>query len=137
MTRCTNTGKIYEKEVKTLLLEHSKHKVQSHVNIGKKRNGGKHYVDLLLNSDVLLSLKYQEVQGTAEEKIPFEIMKLQHAIDDYGYSGAMLVLAGPESAWKWRDYFLSDEFQSEMKKIYPDVRLLSNSQFIEEVLICE
>jgi hypothetical protein len=133
-TRQTVTGRKYEKEIANLLNEYTSHEFESQTNIGKKRNGGKHYIDILLNGLILLSLKFQQVQGTAEEKVPFEIMKLQHAIDDYGYKCAILVLAGPDSAWKWRDYYLGEEFQTNMKKVYPDVRIISNKQFIEEFI---
>ena len=42
----------------------------------------------------LISLKYQKVEGTAEEKIPYECYKLQDAIDTYGYDSAIIVLIG-------------------------------------------
>ena len=100
----------------------------------QKRNGGKHKLDILLNGDELISLKYQRVQGTAEEKIPFEFMKLQHAIDDYGYKSATIVVAGPDKAWKWKDYYLSDDFCAKMKSIYPDVRIINHDQFVQEYL---
>jgi hypothetical protein len=134
-SRDTTTGKSYEDVVEELLLEYTDHKVESQINVGKKRNGGKHYVDILLNNQKLISLKYQRVQGTAEEKIPFEIMKLQHAIDDHNYESALIVLAGPDEAWKWKNYYLSEEFQSNMKKIYPDVRIISHEQFVEEFMV--
>jgi hypothetical protein len=133
-SRDTTTGKSYEDVVEELLLEHTNHKVESQVNIGTKRNGGRHYVDILLNEIELVSLKYQRVQGTAEEKIPFEVMKLQHAVNDHGYKSAVIVLAGPDKAWKWKEYYLSDEFQTDMKRIYPDVRIISHEQFVGEYL---
>ena len=134
-TRDTTTGKSYEDVVEELLLEHTNHKVKTQVNVGAKRNGGRHYVDILLNDTELLSLKYQKVQGTAEEKILFEIMKLQHAVTDHGYKSAVIVIAGPDKAWKWKEYYLGDEFQSAMKKIYPDVRIISHEQFVLEYLV--
>lgn len=134
-SRDTTTGKSYEDVVEELLIEYTDHKVQSQVNVGAKRNGGRHYVDILLNEKHLVSLKFQRVQGTAEEKVPFEIMKLQHAVDDHGYEDAVIVLAGPDEAWKWKEYYLSDEFQSDMKKIYPKVRIISHEQFVEEFLV--
>ena len=134
-SRDTTTGKSYEDVVEELLLEHTNHKVKTQVNVGAKRNGGRHYVDILLNDTELLSLKYQKVQGTAEEKILFEIMKLQHAVTDHGYKSAVIVIAGPDKAWKWKEYYLGDEFQSAMKKIYPDVRIISHEQFVLEYLV--
>jgi hypothetical protein len=134
-SRNTTTGKSYEDVVEELLTEHTDHKVQAQVNIGAKRNGGRHYVDILLNEQHLISLKYQRVQGTAEEKIPFEVMKLQHAVNDHGYKDAVIVIAGPDKAWKWKEYYLSDEFQTDMKRIYPDVRIISHEQFVEEFMV--
>ena len=134
MTRDTTTGTNYETEVENLLEDYSEHTVESQVMVGTKRNGGKHYCDIVLNEDELISLKYQRVQGTAEEKIPFEFMKLQHAIDDHGYKSATIVLAGPDKAWKWKDYYLSEEFRAKMGSIYPDVRIINHEQFVSEYL---
>ena len=125
--RNTKTGINYEEEVRRLLENYSNHKVAKTTNkrgvyVGKKRNGGKHYVDILLNGNTLLSLKYQRVQGTAEEKVPFEVMKLHHACLDHGYDSAILVLAGPDKAWKWKDYYLGEQFQNDMKQIYHTAR---------------
>lgn len=133
-SRDTTTGTNYETEVENLLEEYSDYIIQSQVWIGKKRNGGKHKLDILLNGDELISLKYQRVQGTAEEKIPFEFMKLQHAIDDYGYKSATIVVAGPDKAWKWKDYYLSEEFRAKMNSIYPNVRIIDHEQFVSEYL---
>ena len=133
-SRDTTTGTNYETEVENLLEEFSDHKVESQVMVGAKRNGGKHYCDIVINDDELISLKYQRVQGTAEEKIPFEFMKLQHAIDDHGYKSATIVVAGPDKAWKWKDYYLSNDFRAKMKSIYPDVRIINHDQFVKEYL---
>jgi hypothetical protein len=133
-SRDTTTGTSYEKEVNCLLEQFSNHKFKAQVNVGCKRNGGRHYVDVLLNDDELLSLKYQRVQGTAEEKIPFEVMKLQHAVIDNGYKSATIVLAGPDKAWKWKEYYLGKDFQCDMKKIYPDINIISHEQFVEKYL---
>jgi hypothetical protein len=132
--RDTTTGGNYENEIQRLLETRSFHKVQPQVNVGKKRNGGKHIVDVLLNGEELISLKYQEVQGTAEEKIPFEVMKLQHMVIDGKYKSATIVLAGPDKAWNWKDYYLGSEFQENMKKIYPDVSIISHAQFVQVYL---
>lgn len=133
-SRDTTTGGNYEDQIQHLLETKSNHKVEPQVNVGRKRNGGKHVVDILLNGDELLSLKYQEVQGTAEEKIPFEMMKLQHMVIDGGYKSATIVLAGPDKAWNWKEYYLSPEFQESMKRIYPNVSLISHAVFVQRYL---
>jgi len=145
-SRNTTTGTLNEKEIEQFLIENTNELVNAQVNVGKKRNGGNHITDLLIGGEVytphnkkrpisthkggtLVSLKYQEIQGTAEEKIPFEVMKLQHCIDDYGYDCAIMVLCG-DTGWKWKDYFLSQEFKDDMKKVYPDVSIISQEQFV-------
>ena len=133
-SRDTTTGTNYETEVENLLEEFSDHEVESQVMVGKKRNGGKHYCDIVINGDELISLKYQRVQGTAEEKIPFEFMTSQPAIDDHGCKSATFVVAGPDKAWKWKDYYLSEDFCAKMKSIYPDVRIINHDQFVSEYL---
>ena len=115
------------------------------VFVGVKRNKGKHYVDLLIGGETvlrpntvchisrheggtLISLKIQKEGGTAEEKINFEFMKLQHCIVDYDYDDAIIVLSG-DTGWSWKDYFLDKEYKDDMKKNYPDVQIMSEEEF--------
>ena len=144
-SRDTTTGRVSEKKIEQFLVENSTECVAAQVVVGVKRQGGKHLVDLLLGGETnlrpktvcpisthkggtLVSLKLQEVEGTAEEKIPFEFMKLHHCIVDYDYDGAIIVLSG-DTGWSWKDYFLSKEFKDDMKKIYPDVQIMSEEEF--------
>lgn len=152
-SRDTTTGTTYEQEIANLLSQFTEIKFYSQVNIGKKRNGGEHIVDLLFGGEIqyikhrkrpvslhkggtLVSLKYQGVNGSAEEKMNFEFMKLHHACVDYGYKSAIIVLAG-NTGWKWKEYFLSEEYSSDMKQIYPAVSIISHEQFVEEFLCDE
>lgn len=128
MTRDTQTGTQYEKFIYSLLEEKGT-SFRSQVNIGLKRNGKRHFVDLIIDN-TLVSLKHQQVQGTAEEKIPFEFMKLQQAVDDFEYENAVIVLSG-DTGWSWKEYYLSQEFKGLMAKIYPDVSIMSHDQFSE------
>jgi hypothetical protein len=61
-------------------------------------------------------------------------MKLQHAVNDHKYDTATIVLAGPDKAWKWKSYYLGEEFQNDMKKVYPNVRIISHEQFLLEYI---
>ena len=81
----------------------------------------------------LISLKYQEVSGTAEEKVPFEVMKLQDAIDDYGYESAIIVLCG-DNGWSWKEEYLSERFKKRMKLIGPNVNIMSQEEFCRNIL---
>lgn len=127
MTRDTTTGTNYEKSIYNLFEDNSIPFISQKV-IGVKRNGRKHIVDMIVNN-ILISLKNQSVSGTAEEKVPFEFMKLQHAVDDYEYDRAIIVLNG-ETGWTWKEYYLSQEFKSAMKILYPNVEIMSHQEFI-------
>ena len=127
MSGNTATGSKYELFVESLLTK-SKIKFKRQTYVGYKRNNGLHRVDLLIEK-TLISLKSQKVAGTAEEKIPFEIMILQHTIEDYGYDNAIIVLHG-DTGWKWKDYYLSKEFKSHMGQLYPDVSIMNHEQFV-------
>ena len=118
MSRDTSTGTNYEKRIDVFLTE-NKIQYRSQINIGAKRNGKRHRVDLIIDN-TLVSLKHQQVGGTAEEKVPFEFMKLQHAVEDYNYDNAIIVLSG-NTGWTWKEYYLSDEFKEAMKVLYPEI----------------
>jgi hypothetical protein len=128
MSRDTSTGTNYEKRIDVFLTE-NKIQYRSQINIGAKRNGKRHRVDLIIDN-TLVSLKHQQVGGTAEEKVPFEFMKLQHAVEDYNYDNAIIVLSG-NTGWTWKEYYLSDEFKEAMKVLYPDVSIMTHENFVE------
>lgn len=57
----------------------------------------KHRVDIKASkgeSDILVSCKYQEVSGTAPEKLPYEYMCLLHAVKTNLLTKAFMVLQG-------------------------------------------
>ena len=55
--------------------------------------------------DLLVSLKWQQTSGTAEQKVPFEVMCLADVVRARGGQRAYLVLGG--DGWKLRDYYTS------------------------------
>jgi len=78
------------------------------VNIGQRLGQGRHILDVLATKadDVyLISLKWQQVSGTAEQKIPFEVISLADAMQSGNFAGAYLVLGG--DGWKLRDFYTS------------------------------
>ena len=92
------------------------HKVQ--VNIGTRVGGGKHYVDTVAEKDgrkILISLKWQQTSGTAEQKVPFEVISLVQAILDTGdeFSKAYLVLGG--EGWRLRDFYTSGGLEKHLE----------------------
>lgn len=80
------------------------------VNIGDRLGVGRHKVDVVAQYDdeeIPVSLKWQQVPGTAEQKVPYEIICLAHAIDESGgrFTRAYLVLGG--GGWKLREFYVS------------------------------
>jgi hypothetical protein len=52
----------------------------------------------------LVSVKWQQVTGTAEQKVPFEVICLLEALECGPYSKAFLVLGG--EGWKLRSFYV-------------------------------
>jgi hypothetical protein len=81
--------------------------------------GGKHVVDLVAYNPAgrgyLISLKWQQTSGTAEQKVPYEAMCLIKAAltEPERYAKAYLVLGGP--AWTLRDFFTMGGLQSYLR----------------------
>jgi hypothetical protein len=107
--RDTGTGAVMEAMVLPAL-ERGGYEYYRQVDIGERLGGGKHVVDVvaydLERNGYLISLKWQQVSGTAEQKVPFEAMCLANAIltEPDRYRRAYLVLGGP--SWKLRDFYV-------------------------------
>ena len=82
------------------------HRVQ--VNLGQRLGCGRHYVDAVAEKNgrkFLVSVKWQQVSGTAEQKVPFEVICLAEALDGGEFERAYLVLGG--EGWTLRDFYTS------------------------------
>ena len=150
-SRDTSTGKVNEADIEQFLIENCEGNVYPQAEVGTQFDTGKkHIVDILLGGKAhkktkkakrwisehiggtLLSLKYQKVEGTSEEKIPFEYLKLQDSIDNYEYDSAIIVLCG-DDGWTLKEYYLSEKFISKMKLICPDVTITDEENFRAEL----
>ena len=121
--RTDKTGKEFEYYCEHVLTN-AGYDVQEQENIGLRPTGGAHNTDLIVDGTIV-SLKYQDVAGTAEEKIPYEMMCLEHACFTYGYDGAIIVLAGP--GWKHDDAYRAGVFDTWMHT--PSVRVMNFDEF--------
>jgi hypothetical protein len=112
MTRNTKTGQVLESMVLPSLALGG-YSYETQVNIGHRPGGGKHYVDVVAAKDdaiILISLKWQQVNGTAEQKVPFEVICLMAAMQhDPTFSRAYLVLGG--AGWKLRNWYLGGDLK--------------------------
>jgi hypothetical protein len=103
----TTTGAVLEQMILPAL-RRGGYQARSQVITGTRPGGGPHRVDALAEKDgdaVIISLKWQQSSGTAEQKVPFEVMCLADAVRRRLASRAYLVLGG--SGWKLRAYFTS------------------------------
>jgi len=96
-------------------LQRGGYSAQSQVKVGNRCGGGTHKVDAVASRDgvrVLVSLKWQQTGGTAEQKVPFEVMCLADAVREKHADRAYLVLGG--DGWTLRDYFTSGKLEDHM-----------------------
>src|SRR4051812_18447230 len=102
----TRTGGVLEAMILPAL-DRGGYQYQAQVAIGDRMGCGKHIVDVVAERDdrkFLVSVKWQQVSGTAEQKVPFEVICLLDALDNGGYSKAYLVLGG--EGWKLRHFYV-------------------------------
>jgi hypothetical protein len=113
--RDTTTGHVLEMMV-VPALEQGGYEVHQQVVIEDRPGGKTHRVDAVAVKDnrrFLVSLKWQQVSGTAEQKVPFEVISLADAIRTGHYDRAYLVLGG--EGWTLRDYFVNGGLAEHLK----------------------
>lgn len=111
--RNTRTGSVMEQMVLPALAM-GRYKVERSVNIGSRFGVSRHIIDTLAADASgrlhLISLKWQQVQGTAEQKIPFEVICLADVVlRDERFYKAYLVLGG--EGWRYKEFYLSGGLQ--------------------------
>lgn len=105
----TRTGSVLEDMVLPAL-RHGGYGCQVQAGVGKRLGLGAHKVDCIATKggrSVLISVKWQQVSGTAEQKVPFEVICLLDALDAVPgtYAKAYVVLGG--EVWRLRGYYTS------------------------------
>jgi PD-(D/E)XK nuclease superfamily protein len=113
--RDTGTGAVLERMVLPAL-ERGGYTYETQVKIGTRIGGGSHVVDLVAKKDdstFLISVKWQQVSGTAEQKVPFEVICLEEAIRTGQYEKAYVVLGG--DGWKLRTFYTAGTLNQYIK----------------------
>ena len=103
---------------------------QTQVNIGQRPGGRRHIVDVVAIRNkvkILISLKWHQISGTAEQKVSFEVICLTHALQQGAYNKAYLVLGG--TGWTLRDYYISGGLDAYLK-VPSDIKIISLEDFI-------
>jgi len=71
-------------------LQKNNYSVQEQVKVGNKPDGSKYTIDILVDSLIYISIKWQQIGGSAEEKIPFEVITLTHILKTNTSIGVIL-----------------------------------------------
>lgn len=116
----TKTGSTLEVTVEAVLLNNS-YAVEKQQVVGTKPGGGRHKADIVgmrpNGTKFLVSLKWQQTAGSAEEKIPFEVIKLLHALrENRDFDKAYIVVGGDGFSAGLVDFYLSEEFRSYIRE---------------------
>ena len=105
--RDTKTGSLLEAMIEPAL-RGSGYAYETQVDVGTRPGGRRHRVDVVAQTDdgpILVSVKWQQVTGTAEQKVPFEVICLAQAVRLGPYRLAYLVLGG--EGWTLREFYTS------------------------------
>jgi hypothetical protein len=106
MTRDTRTGGVLEQMILPAL-DRGGYRHREQVSIGDRLGCGRHKVDVIAERDsrqFLISVKWQQVAGTAEQKVPFEAICLLEAVERGPFAKAYIVLGG--EGWKLREFYV-------------------------------
>lgn len=129
MPRNTRTGAVLEKMV-IHALKQGGYTMSEQTRIGERPNGRKHMVDVVAmkgKKKLIISLKWQQTSGTAEQKVPYEVICLLEAVNNKHADKAYLVLGG--SGWTLRDYYVAGGLKQHLK--YADlVEILTLEDFV-------
>lgn len=128
--RDTRTGDVLEQMILPAL-ERGGYQCERQANIGRRFGVGRHRVDALAGKDqrkILVSLKWQQVSGTAEQKVPFEVISMIEAMETGLYAAAYVVLGGIN--WKFKDFYLDRGLDVYIPKGAAMVTLISLEEFV-------
>jgi len=105
--------------------------------IGRVMGGRPYKADLLVHDRgsgrrIVVSLKWQQVAGTAEQKIPFEVIALLQLLESRACEDAYLVLGGTGWTPQVREFYLSGRLCTFMPEA-ERVRIVGLEEFIKLV----
>lgn len=132
MPRDTRTGGVLEGMILPAL-DKGGYLYSKQVVIGKRLGGRNHRIDILVKdrsgTEIPVSLKWQQTSGTAEQKVPFEILCLAEAVhkNQLKFKKAYLVLGG--TGWSLRDYYVTGDIRHYLRNCEP-VEIVSLETFV-------
>lgn len=110
----TSTGAVLEDMI-VPALKRGGYECRKQVVIGQRIGGGIHKVDEIAEKAgrrFLVSVKWQQTSGTAEQKVPFEVICLAEAVLARTADKAYLVLSG--EGWTLRNFYVGGGLQQHL-----------------------
>ena len=108
MTRDTRTGKDMEAYIR-IALERGGYEYQEQVRVTDRLGGGGHMADFVASLDgecIIISSKWQQASGTAEQKVPYEYMCLAHVLSNSPEIHRAYIVLGGEG-WTKHEFYLN------------------------------
>jgi len=127
--RGTGTGWVLERMI-IPALDAGGYGYSVRVNVGSRLGQGIHFVDVVATKEerrLLISLKWQQVSGTAEQKIPYEVICLAATLEEKRHDKAYLVLGG--EGWKLRSFYVSGALSKYVRGI-ENVEIVTLENFV-------
>ena len=110
----TRTGTGQELMIESLL-EFNHYNYQKQVFIGKQLFNNRYKADFVIDRSIIVSLKWQQVAGTAEQKVIYEIASLIKIIESDNFKKAYVVIGGNGFSQNAKDYLFSQEHRNILK----------------------
>jgi hypothetical protein len=127
--RNTRTGGVLEAMILPAL-KHGGYSFEIQVTVGDRLGCGRHVVDVIATKDGrshLVSVKWQQTSGTAEQKVPFEAICLSETLRTSSHASAYIVLGG--DGWKLRDFYTRGGLTEHLPRA-DRVRIVTLERFI-------
>jgi hypothetical protein len=132
----TRTGRVLE-EMVLPALQLAGYQYEKQSCIGRVMGDRPYRADLLVHEQgsgrrIVVSLKWQQVAGTAEQKIPFEVIALLQLLESRACDDAYLILGGTGWTPQLREFYRSGglcRFMPEAKR----VKIIGLEEFIKLV----
>lgn len=127
--RNTRTGAVLEAMILPALKQ-GDYSYTTQQLVGNRFGGGRHIVDAIAEKDgnkFLVSLKWQQTGGTAEQKVPFEVLSLAAVVLGGNFAKAYLVLGG--EGWTLRDFYVSGDLKKHLSNA-DKVEILTLESFV-------
>jgi hypothetical protein len=130
----TTSGAVFEHLV-VPALEKNGYTVSSQETVGVGLGGGKHRLDTFAISPtgdkIIISLKWQEVGGTTDEKVPFEVIKLLDLLTQFPEFARAYIILGGDGMRKRLETYYTDGSLAKWIVGSDRVKCLTLNQFIK------